>query len=825
MGERLKAIGFCAILPGFINHDTRATGRGATLPNTQHLSTPPRLTRRWRGRSPSLLAGLVCLLLMNLPALAGAMPLPTPGVGPHNALAPVSGPNATPRPAAHQTSMPDRDQSAITHTSRGPGHLCHPMQVPVPRPVPSVSGGGRIDIFARRADLVRDGLTRFSGGVIAHRGDQQLEARQTTYQQSKNQFQANGDVRYFNNGFSITATRARMNLAHDTGDLYQTRYWLPARHGRGKARRIELENRERARLHQADYTTCPPGNTDWIMRARTLTLDRSTGQGIARDMVLHFKGVPFLYLPYLRFPITDARLSGFLFPGFGITSGTGTDLRLPYYWNIAPNRDATLTPRIMSRRGLMLESQFRYRNRYNHGEIQLNYLPHDALTGRKRMLFSWQHQGAPTAGWSTNINYHYVSDAHYFNDLGSNLNTTNTVYLERRADLSYNSADWSLLTRMQGFQTLSGPRPYARLPQITLNYLRPQPDNQLHYLLSAEAVRFTRAGLGPVGTRFDLQPGVSLPLRANYGFLEPRLILRHTQYWLAHTQPGQRDVLTRDLPLFSIDSGLYFERDTHLGTTPMRQTLEPRLYYLYVPYRNQSALPVFDTALYTFSFARMFRDNRFSGADRVGDANQLTAALTTRMLRRADGSEWLSASLGQTFYFSHHRVTLPGALPETRGNSALVGNLSWHPSRAWRLNANVQWDPAQRRTNSGNASIQYRSGAERIINLAYHYNRTLLENADLSFIWPLGARWHAFASWQYSLRDRLTQEQLLGVQYDSCCWGLRLLSRRYLNALDGTTSRAIYLELQLRGLSSLGDHKRIGGLLERGILGYGDTSW
>lgn len=725
---------------------------------------------------------------------------------------------------ATTATQPARIPPLASPTPADPWRMCRPQPGPVPSPVPSVSGKGRIDVFARKAHIVRDGLTRFTGGVIAHRDGQQLEADQATYRQADRLFQAKGNVRYFNNGFSVTADQAHMDLTHETGELNDTHYRLARRHARGKASHIVMENRNLVQLQQADYTTCLPGKTDWIMNADTLTLDQSTGQGTAHDVVLRFKGVPFLYLPYLRFPISDARMSGLLFPSFGTTSQTGTDLSLPYYWNIAPNRDATLTPRFMSRRGLMLENEFRYLNENNRGEVRLDYLPNDKLAHRDRMLFSWQHQGAPTAGWSTDVNYNYVSDPLYFDELGTGINTTSVTYLERRADLRYNSADWALLTRVQGYQTLVGTRPYERLPQLTLDYLKPQPDNHLNYLFSGEAVRFANAGLSPVGTRVDLQPGISLPLRTSYGFLDPRLILRHTQYWLTGTSPGQNTVLTRDLPIFSVDSGLYFERNTRFGSTPMIQTLEPRLYYLHVPYHDQSALPVFDTARYDFSFAQLFRDNRFSGPDRVGDANQLTAALTTRLLRRADGSEWLSASLGQAFYFQNRRVTLPGALPDTQGNSALVGGLSWRPGHAWYLSTDLQWDPTLKRTDIGGARIQYRPDHDHIINAAYRYYRGQLENTDLSFVWPLSARWHAFGRWQYSLRDKLTQEQLLGVQYDSCCWGLRVLSRRYLNPLDGTTSSAVYLELQLKGLSSLGDRKRIEGLLERGILGYGDAS-
>ena len=728
-----------------------------------------------------------------------------------------------PGAAAQAQAAGPSGQAPGSADNRGPWALCPPTEPAWrPKPTPPGAGDGRVHVYANRVDITDKDKTTFTGAVVARQGARQLEADRATYWRGADRFEAIGNVRYFNDSFVVTADGARLKLDDSTGYLDNTQYRLGSRHARGAARRIELQGPQRARLSRASYTTCDSAHPDWELRSDDIELDRADGQGTARDVVVRFKGVPFLYLPYIRFPITDERMSGFLFPNVGTSSQSGTDLSVPYYWNIAPDRDATITPRYLSKRGAMLQGEFRYLNQGNRGEVHAADLPNDKLTGTDRQLLSWQHAGTPDAGWSTDVNFNYVSDPAYFQDLGSNLSTASVTHLERRADLAYNSRDWKLLTRVQGFQTLSGTSPYERLPQLTLTSVAPQPDNTLNYLFSGELVHFAHADLKPTGTRLDLQPGVSLPYRTAAGFAVPKLVLRHTQYQLTDQASGTDSVLSRDTPIASLDTGLYFERDASLGGTPMIQTLEPRLYYLYVPYRRQDQIPIFDTGRYDFSFSQLFRDNRFSGPDRQGDANQLTAALTTRLLRRKDGTELFNASLGQIFYFDNRRVTLPGQPVETNNRSSLVAGATARFSPAWYLSGNIQWDPAQRQTEQGSARLQYQPDPRRVVNLAYRYRRGLLENTDVSFMWPLGRHWRGFARWQYSLRDELTQEQLVGVQYDSCCWDVRLLSRRYINTLDAQTNRAIYLEFELKGLSSFGDRKRIEGLLDNGILGYNE---
>jgi len=722
------------------------------------------------------------------------------------------------------SSPPPKTPPAVRSPAKdqGPWALCPPpAEVWRPKPTPpSATADQLIHVYADRVDITDNDKTTFSGNVIARQGQRQLETDRATYWRSDDRFEAIGDVRYFNGSFVVTADGARLKLDDNTGYLTNTRYRLGSRHALGGAKRVELQGPERTRLSDASYTTCDSVHPDWELRSDDIELNRANGQGTARDVVVRFKGVPFLYLPYIRFPITDERMSGFLFPNVGTSSQSGTDVSIPYYWNIAPNRDATITPRFLSKRGGMLQGEFRYLNEGNHGEIHAADLPNDKLTGTDRKLLSWQHAGSPEAGWSTNVNFNYVSDPAYFQDLGSDLSTASVTHLERRADLAYNSRNWNLLTRVQGFQTLSGTSPYERLPQITLTSVAPQPDNSLNYLFTGELVHFAHADRVPTGTRLDLQPGVSFPYRKAAGFVVPKLVLRHTQYQLTDPSGGADTQLTRDTPIASLDTGLYFERDASLGGTPLTQTLEPRLYYLYVPYRNQDQLPVFDTGRYDFSFSQLFRDNRFSGPDRQGDANQLTAALTTRLLRRKDGAELFNASIGQIFYFDDQRVTLPGEPVQTNNRSSIVAGATARFSPAWYLNGNIQWDPVQHQAEQGSARLQYHPDPHSVVNLAYRYRRDLLENTDVSFMWPLGRRWRAFARWQYSIRDELTQEQLVGVQYDSCCWDVRLLSRRYINSLDGQSNRAVYLEFELKGLSSFGDRKRIEGLLDSGILGY-----
>ena len=643
------------------------------------------------------------------------------------------------------------------------------------------------------------------------RGDVLLQADRISYRQGEDLFIAEGNVLLRDDdSLDILGNSARLNLSTRDGEITGARFYRPADGSQGRAARLRLQGGTRIELVETNFTSCDPEDPDWELVAGNILLDNATHQGHAEDVVLRFKGVPLLYLPYMRFPIGDARLTGFLFPSLGTTVETGTELRVPYYWNIAPNMDATFTPRWMSKRGTMLETEFRYLTPRHGGKLFLTWLPEDDLSGEERGELRWTHSASLARGWSAGIDFATVSDDNYLEDFGGNLASTSITHLEQLAQLVYTSREWTVTTRLQGYKTLSGAIPYRRLPQISFARRTLERPNRFNFLFSGELVRFDHPTDVPVGQRVDLQPGISYPLYTPGAWLTPKLVLRHTAYQLERVGPGQPDAPTRSLPVVSIDSGLVFERNFDWGQRALVQTLEPRVKYLYIPERDQSQLPNFDTTELTPTLFQLFRDYSFTGADRVAAANRITAALNSRILDPRNGRELLVAGIGQAFEFNPR----PGE-PST---SNLFAELHGQPTLDWDLGLRVEWNPRTDEAETITTRLRYRDAHNNAFFLRYRFLRDEVKNWEVGGLWRINARWQLIGLRQYDLINDRDTETIYGFQYDSCCWGLRLVRREYIADELGGSNNAILLELNLKGLSSFGDQKRIGRLLERGIL-------
>ena len=673
---------------------------------------------------------------------------------------------------------------------------------------------------------MQQGFSSFAGDVQIRQGARALRADEVRYQRQQQLVQASGAIRYRDDGLEATATHAEFNLLTDSGQLDQASYLFAPRHARGEAAQARVETAQVLELHEATYTTCDPGNDDWLLRASQVRLDRTSGRGTAKHVSVDFKGVPIFYWPYLRFPIDDRRQSGFLTPTFASSNRVGLALSAPYYLNLAPNYDATITPRLLSKRGIQLQNEFRYLTESHVGAVNLELLPHDRAFGDSRTLFTLRDQGVLAPGWTSEVDFSYASDEQYFSDLGNSLSLASITHLERRADIRYTGDDWSLLGRLQGFQTMDPnialvDRPYQRLPQLLFRGELPDSSYGLRYRVRGEYVYFYRND-SVVGSRVDLEPGVSLPLNYRAGYLTPSLHLRQTSYLLGNTDPGANERPSRTLPVFSLDGGLFFERPLAWRGEAYTQTLEPRVYYLYVPYQNQDDIPIFDSAALDFSFSQLFRDNRFSGSDRVADANQITLALTSRLLEQDSGDERLRASAGQIFYFRDQLVTLnPSGLGGRNDSSDLVGELDYRLSPAWYARAAAQWNVDHQQTRRSTVQFHYQPDRKHIVNLGYRLRDDIdipLEQTDVSFLWPLGTGWSIVGRWNYSLEDSLNLDSFLGFEYNSCCWALRVVARDYISGTTGDNNTGVYMQFELKGLTQLGD--TVGGLLERGILGY-----
>jgi LPS-assembly protein len=691
--------------------------------------------------------------------------------------------------------------------------LAGPADFEHPPPGEAISG------TADKLTTYPNGIAELSGKVVVRQQNRAVLADRVTLNRTTGIGDAAGKVTYRTPDYEISAERADFELNNETVQFTSARYRRPDLNVQGKAQGIQRDEEGVTYLKNATYSTCPAEQEDWVLKAGRVKLDPFTQHGTARDVTLSFKGVPFLYSPWFGFPIGDERKSGFLVPGIGTTSSGGTEFSLPYYWNIAPQADATIVPRYLSNRGVQLQNELRYLNRQGSWQLDADYLEDRKFTDQ-RSFTRLRHGGRLGRRWSTSIDASDVSDRDYFDDLGTSLNETSRTHLLRRADLDYYADLYTLRGRIESYQTVddsiaSADRPYKRLPQLSLRTQLPDLTGGLRFDLNAEWVQFEREE-SDTGSRLDLQPKASLPLGGTFWFLTPTLMLRHTEYELDRTSDGPEGP-TRTLPVSSLDAGLFFDRD--LGARGrFVQTLEPRLYYLNVPFEDQTDIPVFDSSEFDFSFAQLFRDNRFTGGDRLGDADQLTLALSTRLLERSSGSEKLSTSIGQIVYFRDREVTLLDEAPALESRSDLIGELRAAIDEIWSTRATLRWNPERDETDQSLAQIQYRADNNHIANFTYRFRRDEQEQVDLSFRWALSPRWRLMGRYYYSLREDQILETLAGLEYESCCWLARAVTREFLIDEAEDPERSFLFELVLKGIGPIGSGAN--RELENAILGY-----
>ena len=679
------------------------------------------------------------------------------------------------------------------------------MRTPLPR-VQGQPDDQRTHIEADSADIQLEATSTFRGDVVVTRGQSQLNAQQVDYDRQLDSVHAEGDVRLLQNDLLISGEQADIAMTTGTGLISGATY-RTANNRQGQAKRINVLDKYRAELKEATYTTCDIGDPDWLLSAGHIMLDNESRQGTAKDVVVSFKGVPFIYLPYMRFPIGEERLSGLLYPSVGNSDKHGSQVILPFYWNIAPQMDATITVNHMNRRGTMLENEFRYLTSASEGQVDFHYLPDDELYGADRERFRWQHSGNADGGWSSEVDYNYVADTDHLFDFGDDLNESSVTHLLRRGQLNYNANSWQFTSLAQSHQVINGEETYQRLPQLGFQTRFRQQNNSFNYDLDAEWVQFEHRNAPSFveGERFNVAPSISLPLRNIYGFAEPKLELFYTRYNLDPATTSGETELSRTVPIFSLNSGLFFERDSRISNTAILHTLEPQLFYAYIPYRDQSDLPVFDSSLYGFNINDPFRANRFDGIDRIGDTNQVTAALTTRLISQESGQELLMARLAQIYYFEDRRVTLPGDETQTNQRSDIVAELTARPNKHWQFDSDLTWTPQTEKVSVGNARLRYTPYEDLSLTAAYRFRRDQLETNEFRFDWRLNPRWQFQGRRLYDLDNQRELESTFGVRYDSCCWGLSLKAGRRFLSEDRAEDKTVLLVLELKGLASLGE--------------------
>ncbi|MHB1093563.1 LPS-assembly protein LptD [Thiobacillus sp.] len=704
---------------------------------------------------------------------------------------------------------------------------------------------GPLFLTADKIESTAPDVVVASGKVEARQAGLNFFADWLRYDITQSQVQARGDVRLEQTTMVVTGDSLSFNIDDYSGELTQPvyRFTMQRGHennssngdtaqghtsaatpisGRGNASHIDFVNENQCTLQDAIYTTCPLGNDDWFLKVGSLDLDRSRNVGTARNVSLHFLGVPILYTPWMDFPLNNVRKSGILAPTFGTTERSGIDFLAPYYLNLAPNYDATLYPRLLSKRGVQLGGEFRYLLNDVHGVNRLEYLPNDNVAGRSRWSAALNNIYRLNDTTEAGMAFNRVSDDDYFRDLSNLLAVTSLTQLNREVWLSTQHANWNASIRAQSFQTLQDstsstpiPEPYALMPQAHLGLAKTF-DNGLEFKMNSEATHFTHPTLVE-GTRVLAYPTLRMPLTNSFGFLTPQIGWHSTYYALDNTTTRPQNI-SRSLPIFSLDSGVTFDRPFHFAGKDYEQTLEPRAYYVFAPYRNQDDIPNFDTGLLDFSYAQMFTENQFIGGDRVNDANQLTVAVTSRFTEATSGLERLQVTLGQRFYFSEQRVTLnPGDPVRTTNATDLLAAISGQVTRNWRIDTAWQFDTQNGTTIRQNLGASYRPTPGRVVNLGYRFIDQTTEQVDLSAQWPLARRWYGLFRYNYSFKDDKLVEGLAGFEYNGGCWALRGVLQR-LATKENQSTDALFFQLELNGMGRIGSNPL--DVLKHSVPGY-----
>ncbi|WP_448132341.1 LPS-assembly protein LptD [Stutzerimonas chloritidismutans] len=747
-------------------------------------------------------------------------------------------------------------------------------------------------------------VATLAGDVLLRQGSIQVEADEASLHQLENRGELTGNVRFRDRDALLVGDRAEIFLDSGEAKVDNAEYVVHSGKVRGSAQYAKREETAIIRLKDGTYTSCEPGENSWHLQGNNVTLNPATGFGSATNVTLRVKDVPVFYTPYIHFPIDDRRQSGFLAPSIGSSSDTGLSLQTPYYFNLAPNFDATLYPHLMTDRGLLMEGEFRYLTRSSEGQFGAAYLD-DSNDDRElqseyedqRWMYSWQNRTGLDSRWLAEVDYTDLSDPYYFQDLDTNLDIDQPDHLDQRGTLTYRGNTYTARLNMHAYEraTVADITPYERLPQLTLDGRLPFQPGGLNFAYNTEFVSFQRSlrngnfinedgnpeqwyddrlrGLTRAeGERLHLEPGVSLPLNWSWGFLKPSLKYAYTQYDLDLDGRGQSTLASyesfdssqnRSVPILSVDSGLYFDRDTQWFGKDYRQTLEPRLFYLYVPEEDQDDIPIFDTGESSFSYSSLWRENRFSGKDRIGDANQVSLGVTSRWVE-PNGFERQRLSIGQALYFEDRKVQLRGIDYRTRDSatadvSPYALEYMYRYNRDWRFTSTFNWDPDSHSTRSGSAMWHYQPADNpgKIVNVGYRYrNDTMrfdqatgewtygadygtpgtpeyikdyykISQHDFSVIWPIVPQWSVIARWQHDYSRSRTLEAFGGFEYDSCCWKLRLINRYWID-YDETSlnpdrndepDNGIFLQIVLKGLGGVvGNATET--FLDEGIQGY-----
>ncbi|MGI1986746.1 LPS assembly protein LptD [Shewanella glacialipiscicola] len=727
------------------------------------------------------------------------------------------------------------------------------IEPPVPRIVSQTQGMtaaelSKIRIVSDNSNAEMGKQAIFRGDVLFSQGDRHIAADEAILDQATEQFDANGNLVFQDSNFTVTAESLQAQMRSNRATLQGAQYWLHGQQVHGDAEKLQITLNNNLILTNTNFTTCPPDNVSWLLEAEKIKINSEEEWGEIWNAKLRIHGVPVFYIPYMTIPVSDKRKSGFLYPSFSTSTTNGVEFSVPYYWNIAPEYDLTFTPSYMSNRGLFTKTEFRYLagDRQN-GRLNLEYLGDDELISGNpnRYLYNWQHQGAIDKNWRVLANFTDVSDNNYFNDLNSDVNRATDNQLSRIGEISYFERNWDLSTRVQDIKVLGeDEKPYQVMPQVNLNYRADDFWNSLDFGFNSELTNFAHQDNNiNTATRLHMSPSVTLPIHGPSGSLTSQVKLMQTNYWQQNVDPNRTidDTVSRTLPQVRINGQINFERFTELFDENYRQTLEPQFQYLYVGYEDQRGIGIYDTAQLQDDYFGLFRDRRFSGLDRISDANQATLGITTRLLDDHN-QEVTKFSLGQIFYLQDSKVGYEDSIFESnQSTSVLAAELDTRLARDWYMGAAIQYDTNTSENKKTEVTLDFRPEVNKLLQLSYRYVPDLLNSntndtvnisqAGVRGAWPITDNFYFVGNWYYDLNEDRSIETYTGIQYESCCYALRF-SYHYrikTNYDDNIGSAAIdsreqfdsgfYLNLVIKGLGGSGP-LGVSDMLDDGLFNY-----
>ena len=738
---------------------------------------------------------------------------------------------------------------------------------------------GAIEIEGDSISLHLDRKMIATGNAMLRKGNQQATGDTVSYDLQNDELEVIGNANLLTGGSKITAPTMRLRLDEHSGEIPNAKIIMnkvaeaplkqnnshllneetasliadPKRYvdgnlnasnntssvtgmlsgSRADAKLILFEGQDKKRLKDVRYTSCPADSDAWYIKASELELNDYSKTGTANNAFIEFLGVPIMYTPWMNFSYSNQRKSGLLAPTWGTTSRSGFEVLTPFYWNIRPDMDATLATRYLSKRGLQTQGELRYLEENFSGTHNIEYLGDDNISGQNRYYAKLAHLHTINSNWSTGFNLEKVSDGQYFSEMSTRITATSRILLPQYAYVNYYNAEpknnetTSLNISVQKYQTLDDlTYAYERLPGITFTHNRDFKGLQTE--LMSQWVNFDRDNSAPkaaTGSRSVVYPTISYPLANTYAFITPKLGVHTSKYNLNDNKPlgytTEQNSISRTLPIASLDSGLYFDRTTRFLDTNYTNTLEPRLFYTYIPFKDQTRIPIFDTGLTDLNQTSLFTENQFSGQDRVNNANSLSMAVTTRLIDADTGLERIAAMIGQRYYFSSNRVFIPGTVSDNRNSSDIVSGFSARLSSLWNLDAFLQYNPDQSELTRSNVLARYNPEPGKVFNFSYRYNRDTLEQLNASGQWPLGHGWYGLGRMNYSIRDKTFVESIAGLEYDAGCWQARGVMQR-IETATAEANYALFFQLELGGLTSIGANPL--NILRRDIPGYQSSS-